>query len=170
MNNVPTEYRALVAENNGHPATTSLKVAEHFGKRHKDVLRAIRALECSKEFTGRNFALCFENNKLQNGKPRPFYTMTKDGFIFLVMGFTGKAAAAMKETFIEAFNWLATQINGDIKHAYQRLAVVERAVADMNASASEGGRRLAFKRWHSKPLETERDRLWSQVQPMLPSL
>ena len=69
--------------------------------------------------------------------------------------------------------WVLDILDGiarSAQHAYQRLAVVERAVADMNASASEGGRRLAFKRWHSKPLEAERDRLWSQVQPMLPCI
>ena len=36
---------------------TSLDIAETFGKRHADVLRDIKALECSKEFTQRNFAL-----------------------------------------------------------------------------------------------------------------
>jgi len=35
---------------------TSRQVAEHFGKQHKDVLRAIRNLECSGDFTERNFA------------------------------------------------------------------------------------------------------------------
>ncbi len=168
MNNVPTEYRVLVAEDNGQPITTSLKVAEHFGKRHSDILRAIKRLECSREFNERNFASVeYVDAK---GQLRPSYQMTKNGFIFLAMGLTGRKAAAIKEAYIRAFDWMADQINGNIKHAYQRLAVVERAVADMNASASEGGRRLAFKRWHSKPLEAERDRLWSQVQPMLPSL
>ena len=32
--------------------------------------------------------------------------MTRDGFMFLVMGFTGSKAARMKEAFIEAFNML----------------------------------------------------------------
>ncbi|MCG3063870.1 Rha family transcriptional regulator, partial [Pseudomonas aeruginosa] len=30
--------------------------------------------------------------------------------MFLVMGFTGKAAAAWKEAFIHAFNWMAEQL------------------------------------------------------------
>ena len=41
---------------NGHITATSLQVAEHFGKRHRDVLRAIRNLGCSAEFNERNFA------------------------------------------------------------------------------------------------------------------
>lgn len=30
--------------------------------------------------------------------------MTRDGFVFLVMGFTGKMAAKFKEAYIKAFN------------------------------------------------------------------
>lgn len=46
--------------------------------------------------------------------------MTKDGFIFLVMGFTGQKAAAIKEAYINAFNMMALQLmqrtNYDAKH------------------------------------------------------
>lgn len=34
----------------------------------------------------------------------PAYRLTRDGFAFLAMGFTGKKAAAWKERFLEAFN------------------------------------------------------------------
>ncbi|WP_374956664.1 Rha family transcriptional regulator, partial [Bordetella avium] len=40
--------------------TDSRRVAERFKKRHRDVLRAIRLLECSADFRARNFAQCFE--------------------------------------------------------------------------------------------------------------
>ena len=36
--------------------------------------------------------------------------MTKDGFIFVVMRFIGAKAAATKEAYISAFNWMAEQI------------------------------------------------------------
>ena len=36
--------------------------------------------------------------------------MTKDGFIFLVMGFTGQKAAGIKEAYINAFNHMAAQL------------------------------------------------------------
>lgn len=164
------EYRYLVFENNGQPVTTSLKVAEKFGKRHADVLRAVRNLDCSPEFAERNFAFCYENNELQNGKPRPLFTMTKDGFIFLVFGFTGKSAGSIKELFINAFNWMADQLFGGMKNTYRQLAVVERKIATLNANASEGGRQMALKRWHVKPLQLECDRLWQKAQPMLPHI
>lgn len=88
----------------GHPTTTSLDVAAHFGKLHKDVLKRIASLDCSSEFTQRNFAPCTRPGS--NNKPEPYYRMTRDGFTFLCMGFTGKEAAKWKEAYINAFNQL----------------------------------------------------------------
>jgi len=90
--------------------TDSFLVAEYFGKRHEQVLRKLKSLECSIEFTKHNFVLCHKNNKLQNNKLQPFYQMTKDGFMFLVMGFTGKKAAVIKEAYINAFNIMAEKL------------------------------------------------------------
>lgn len=88
--------------------TTSLKVAEAFGKRHDDVLRKLKSMECSTDFTERNFAASqYQDAK---GEKRPCYEMTKDGFMFLVMGFTGKQAAQIKEAYINAFNVMAAQL------------------------------------------------------------
>lgn len=92
------------------PVTTSIAVANFFQKLHKDVLRKIAALECTPYFTQRNFTLCYENNELQNGKPQPVYEMTKNGFIFLVMGFTGKKAAAFKEAYIAEFDRMEAEL------------------------------------------------------------
>lgn len=85
--------------------TDSLKVAEAFDKRHTNILRAIENLDCSKEFTELNFELSEYIDK--SGRSLPMYRMTKDGFIFLVMGFTGPKAAKVKEAFISAFNQMA---------------------------------------------------------------
>lgn len=88
----------------GQVTTTSLDVAAHFGKLHKDVLKRIANLDCSPEFTQRNFAPCTRPGS--NNKPEPYYRMTRDGFTFLCMGFTGKEAAKWKEAYINAFNQL----------------------------------------------------------------
>lgn len=45
----------MVAVKNGHVIADSLGVAERFGKNHSDVLKAIRNLNCSREFTLSNF-------------------------------------------------------------------------------------------------------------------
>ncbi|HGJ5865965.1 MAG TPA: Rha family transcriptional regulator, partial [Arsenophonus nasoniae] len=100
-----------VIVHNGKAITTSLDVADYFCKLHKDVLKKIKTLECSTEFTKRNFSLCFKNNKLQNQKPQPYYEMTKDGFVFLVMGFTGKKAAQFKEAYIAEFNRMESKLH-----------------------------------------------------------
>lgn len=84
----------IVEIDDGKMFTTSLTVAQAFEKEHKDVLKAISNLECSKEFNERNFAPV--EYKDAKGEMRPAYRLTRDGFAFLAMGFTGKKAAAWK--------------------------------------------------------------------------
>ena len=93
-------FRSLVSNQNGTPITTSNKIANVFGKQHKNVLRAIDKLECSAEFSRLNFELCYENNDLQSGKPNRYFKITKDGAAFLIMGFTGEKAGKFKEDYI----------------------------------------------------------------------
>lgn len=92
----------VIIDQEGHVFTTSLLVAQKFNKQHKDVLKALRNLDSSEEFNGRNFAPV--NYLDTKGESRPMYHITRDGFAFLAMGFTGKEAAKWKEQFINAFN------------------------------------------------------------------
>ena len=46
----------VIQNSNGNDVTTSLIVAQVFGKNHKDVLRDIEKLSCSEDFRVRNFA------------------------------------------------------------------------------------------------------------------
>lgn len=63
-----TDMNDLVFQNsNGDDITTSLIVAEVFGKEHKHVLRDIDSLSCSDSFRQSNFGLSFKNRKLPNG-------------------------------------------------------------------------------------------------------
>lgn len=82
--------------------TNSLLVAEKFGKEHNKVIRDIQNLSCSDEFRAANFGVS-SYISLQN-KELPMYVMTKDGFSFLVMGYTGVKAGMFKEEYIKAFN------------------------------------------------------------------
>lgn len=112
----PTDQElSLVAVENEHAVTTSLRVAEVFGKRHADVLRAVKSLDCSEDFRERNFALILKISDLGNGRTRkdPMYSITRDGFMFLVMGFTGKTAAKWKEAYIKAFNEMEAKIRAE---------------------------------------------------------
>ena len=100
------EVANLCEIKDGQVVTTSLRVAEIFSKRHSDVLRDIRELDCSEDFHKRNFASMLKTTQLGNNATRkdPYYLITRDGFVFLVMGFTGKTAAKFKEAYIRAFN------------------------------------------------------------------
>ncbi|WP_406706419.1 Rha family transcriptional regulator [Sodalis sp.] len=109
-----------VTIHNGKAVITSLDVAEYFQKLHKNVIRSIDSLECSAAFTKLNFELCYKNNELQNGKPLPYYEMSKDGFVFLVMGFTGKKAAAFKEAYIAEFNRMEARLSSAVQPAPTR--------------------------------------------------
>ena len=88
----------------GHVTTTSNQIAKHFGKEHKIVMRAIRNLRntVDADFYQRNFALIQIVTDLGIGRTRqdPAYRITRDGFVFLAMGFTGKEAAAWKVAYL----------------------------------------------------------------------
>lgn len=103
----------VMATETGTLLTDSMRVAEHFGRRHKNVLQAIQRLDCSPEFHRLNFQPMIRRVKVGKNAEvdQTFYTMTKDGFMFLVMGFTGPQAAAIKESFITAFNQMAEALS-----------------------------------------------------------
>ena len=81
---------------------SSLQVAEAFGKRHDSVLRDIQNLDCPEDFGLHNFVESSYRN--EQNKKQPMYFMTRDGFMFLVMGYRGKKAANIKVAIIQRFN------------------------------------------------------------------
>ena len=85
---------------------SSLQVAQEFVKRHDNVLADIRNLDCSDEFRLLNFQEIRRTVDLGDGRTRrdPMFLMTRDGFIFLTMGYRGKKAGAIKEAYIKRFN------------------------------------------------------------------
>ena len=96
----------------GQDVTTSLIVAEVFGKEHSKVCRDIENLSCSEGFRVANFGeATFENKK--TGQNHKMYQMTKDGFSFLVMGYTGDKAGQFKEMFINEFNKREMMLKSD---------------------------------------------------------
>lgn len=91
----------------GHVTTTSTQVAQHFGKRHDTVLRAIRNMLKELDVDhARNFAEMVVDVEIGSGATRkdPAYRMTRDGFTLLAMGFTGKEALQWKLAYIDTFN------------------------------------------------------------------
>lgn len=103
--------RDLVFEKRDTPMTSSLIVAEYFGKRHDHVIRDIETkilTDVSADFTAPNFGASYYKDS--TGKKNKMYLMTKDGFSLLAMGFTGKKAMEFKIAYIAAFNQMASFI------------------------------------------------------------
>lgn len=78
---------------------------------HKNVIQKIETLDCSKDFMFANFSAHVENIRAGAvNRDSKYYQMTKDGFVFLVMGFTGKKSARFKEACIAEFNRMEEQL------------------------------------------------------------
>lgn len=89
---------SLVAKD-GKVFATSLDVAKVFEKQHAHVMRDIRAMST------RALSNFGESSYLnEQGREMPMYEMNRDGFSFLVMGFTGEKADNFKLDFIDGFN------------------------------------------------------------------
>ncbi|GGW23734.1 Rha family transcriptional regulator [Vreelandella hamiltonii] len=116
MDPVPQQYNALssiVRLNGETPTTTSLIIAEQFGKQHRHVIRAIRSILANPDYTETGGLPNFAQSSYYNeqGKKQPCYHVTRDGFTLLAMGFTGREAMRFKLRFIEAFNHLEQSVH-----------------------------------------------------------
>lgn len=73
---------------------TSLQIAEITGKRHSDVMRAIRAMEDAwTKVNGRNFALVEYTDV--KGEKRPCYNLTKTECLYIATKFNDEARAKL---------------------------------------------------------------------------
>lgn len=95
-----------VKEYEGQPVVSSREIADNFEKNHKEVLRSI---DNQIEILGgaQNCAGLFIESKYQHSQNKQWYKeylLTRDGFSFAVMSFTGEKAAKWKLKYIEAFN------------------------------------------------------------------
>ena len=99
----------LITVVDGKAVVTSKQVADHFGKIHRDVMRAIRnELKTAGDFGLRNFTQS-SYTSLQNKKLK-CYEMTRDGFSLIAMSFIGEEAQQWKIKYIEAFNAMEREL------------------------------------------------------------
>lgn len=101
----------VIQSSQGRDVTTSLIVAQVFGKEHNKVCRDIENLSCSASFNAANFGVIEYTDS--RGRVQKAYQMTKDGFSFLVMGYTGDKAGQFKEMFINEFNKREMMLKSD---------------------------------------------------------
>lgn len=146
------ELLPMITERDGIPVTTSRAVAEQFGKQHKNVIRDIETLisqlkiePATADFAELNFIQIDQPDA--QGKPRPAYLLTRDGFTLLAMGFTGAKAVQFKVAYINAFNRMERLIRGGgvsapapaLKSIERRLEALEQATGAQTADLSEVG-------------------------------
>jgi Rha family phage regulatory protein len=127
--------------------TTSLDVAEKFGKQHKHVLRDIRNLECQdKDFYRSNFGPI--TREVQGGQSE-YYIISRDGFSLLAMGFTGKEAIQWKIKFLKAFKLMEEGIEELRKRLLQKERQVNKEYKQLKAD-NTAARRIgidAIQKW-----------------------
>jgi Rha family phage regulatory protein len=95
----------LVIMHDKQAVTTSLRVAEVFGKDHKNVIQAIEAKIQSAENSA-DYQKMFAEGTYKDGRNRDqkLYYLNRDGFTFIAFGFTGQTADKFKLQYIQAFN------------------------------------------------------------------
>lgn len=118
--NVSIDNEVFVAKSeNNSIYTTSLDVAEKFGKDHKNVLRDIGTLLSQNPGTITMF--CETTYKNSRNREYPMYKMNRDGFSLLVMGFTGKDATDWKVKYINAFNRMEQIIRNELNNLQKQM-------------------------------------------------
>ncbi|PEM57619.1 Rha family transcriptional regulator [Bacillus wiedmannii] len=109
----------VFVNNNNEVVTDSLMVAEVFGKRHDNVMRDItNIIEEMHAVNDKEGVLNFEETPYQNEQNHQWYpkfNLTKDGFVHLIMGFTGKEARKFKTEYIKEFNRMEERIKNQQK-------------------------------------------------------
>lgn len=98
-------------------------VAEKFGKEHRHVLDAIRNLVAQNSAARFFYKSEYENR----GKQYPMFIMNRDGFVLLVMGFTGPEALNLKINYIDAFNSMEEKLK-NLPQNLTRLELLEMAL------------------------------------------
>lgn len=166
----------FVFARDGEAMTDSLRMARRFNKRHGDVLRAYKRLECSDEFRQRNFALVMEsmtyvdsdgNTVTKQTSRISLIRMTKDGFIFMAMGFTGKEAARVKESYIGAFNAMVNELENVKLTFHRQMMALESRDANSFQWASWGSQKMLQRKRELPQIRSEYARLLTEAQPGL---
>lgn len=95
------------------------------------------------------------------------YRMTKDGFVLLVMGFTGQKAFDIKIAYINAFNQMQHQINNLNNTLIAKLLAALEAEKQSFAMASLAGRILRQRKDDKQVYQKQITEYEQELQPML---
>lgn len=145
----------LVIMRDRQAVTTSLNIAEHFEKQHKNVLRDIDSLKKD----ALNFEQMFYEDNIPDsyGRDRRAYYMNRDGFTLIAMGFTGKKALKFKLEYINAFNKMELMIKNQlaIKSNPYKVSTQLKQVAEVNRIQSQTNKNQAEAIGHLKDVYSD---------------
>lgn len=132
----------LVFINEKEVMTDSLIVAEAFGKAHSKVLRDIRDLVSEIEGFGGQANFGQSSYVNLQGREMPKYTMDKDAFLMLVMGYRGDKAVEIRYRYIQAFNAMYAYIQDIAKSKQEKHFDIVRALTTAEEKVSWAGREM----------------------------
>lgn len=155
------DLSAFVTLNDSTLTTDSKRVAKHFSKRHDNILRAYDRLDCSEEYRRLNFEVTMVSIAGPKGAVRTerIVQMTKNGFVFLVMGFRGKKAAKIKEAYINAFDAMSNQLQQISMSLWDERLQLEKRDATSFMWASFGSKRMLDRKKALPGINETRERL-----------
>ena len=136
--------RPELSIHDGIVTTTSIQVAQFFGKRHRDVMRAIKNLVSElPEPDARNFAQTCVDTRIEGAanmqgamRQDSAFRMTREGFMLLAMGFTGKEALRWKLAYIAAFNRMEAELQKPAQDP-QRIQLAQRLATQAAAQVTQ---------------------------------
>ena len=127
---------------NDQAVTSSLIVAEQFGKRHDHVLRDIDDIKGVTQ----NWGDLFQEETYihpQNKQEYRMYYMNRDGFSLLAMGFTGSKALNFKLDFINAFNRMEMELNSPEKIMARALRIADETINSLKLETKVKDQQIA---------------------------
>jgi len=169
-----TEYQVwsprpsqLVTLDGDHLVTDSRIVAKVFGKSHSKVMRTALSLRKQTGDWGvANFGYASHVNE-KNSQTFQHITMTKDGFMLLVMGFTGQEALTWKLKFIASFNAMADFFADSERNLWQKMQALIAKETASQVKATLGAQLMNGRKREIRPLRDEREELETAIQPSL---
>jgi Rha family phage regulatory protein len=148
-----------ILNQDGQLVVTSRQIAEDFGKRNSHVVEAIE--NKIESLTAENSEVEIEKlfistTYIHNGNEYKEYLLTRDGFTFIVMGFTGAKADAWKLKYIEAFNKMEKAIKEQqlpkLSKELQAILMLDEKAVEMDSRISNLEERMTIETGSQKVL------------------
>jgi len=168
MNQLPVlNFLDFIAAEGDVLTTDTMKVAQVHKKRHDNVVALVRKRIAEAGDWGLlNFKeACYVD--AQNGQSYPMFTMTREGYQFLVGKMSGAKAVGHQISFIEAFKAMEAYLRNQREGLRFRCRAKELECLDSARRGSFHGKGLNQRKQEKPILEAELAALMAESQPAL---